>query len=135
MSYGFNDNKSKATMTKATYTGVNTEGAGWNVTSGTSYILDSFNLPGTGTYIITARLKFTGRSGGTRRIYLTANASADSWQNQCEGTGTDFISATIIHKCTNVNTNGTIYIKGFQNSGATLTVNISDVKYVRLYED
>lgn len=135
MSYGFNDDKSKAAMTKGTYTGVNTEGISVNVPNNSVTTLYGFNLPGPGTYIVTARLKFTGRSGGTRRMYMTSNMAAETWQNQCEGTGTDFISTTIIHKYAQGTPNYAIYLKAYQNSGATLTVSISDFKYVRLYED
>lgn len=135
MSYGFNNDKSKAAMIKGTYTGVNTEGVAHSVPNNTITNLNAIRLPGIGTYIVTARLRFTGRSGGTRRMYLTPNPDPQTWQNQCEGTGTDYVTTTIIHKCTTPWVDDVIHINAYQNSGATLTVYVSDVKYVRLYED
>ena len=134
MAHGFSDDKSKVNLTIAKYKGVG-DYSTYGLPHGVPALVKQIDLPGPGTYIIEARLRFSGRSGGTRRIYLTPNSSPNTWQGQCEGTGNDFINTVIIHRCTDVNLNGTVYLMGYQNSGATINVTDSDVKYIRLYED
>ena len=134
MAHGFSDDKSKVNLTKHAYRGFASAGS-IGLPSYMPTWVQQIELPGKGTYIIHARLKFLGKSGGVRRIYLTPLINAETWQNQCAGTGADYLSTTIIHKCNGTEDDSIIYLKAFQDSGATLTVTPSDFKYVRLYED
>lgn len=138
MAFGFNEDKTKATvitsdeyaqLCKVQFKSVASEGA-VQIENNVVETVQLFNLPGNGTYIISARLLFSGRAGGQRRIFLTTNESASTWQNQCDGTGNDYLSTSIIVKVTSATT---IFIRALQNSGQTCNVTPSDIAYVRLY--
>lgn len=138
MAYGFNSDKTKAGMVsqddlnklvRMDFQAVSTP-LGANVPNNQVTTIADVNLPGAGVYTVSARLTFSGSAGGQRRIIISTNESATTWQNQCDGTGNDYLSAMVQFKLTG---SGKVYIRALQNSGSTCQVTASDVSYKREY--
>ena len=137
MAYGFNEDKSKANMISqdeyASLARVQYKSVGGSVVlvqNNELTELTRFNLPGNGTYIIRVKYNFnnTGYPGGQRRLVVSSNANATTWDAQVQGTGNDYVSAVVIYKGS-----GTIYVKALQNCGAGCVCTPINVEYVRLY--
>ena len=137
MAYGFNEDKTKANMISqdeyASLARVDFKSVGGSVVAVQNNELTEltrFKLPGNGTYIIRVKYNFENTSypGGQRRLVVSPNANATTWDAQVQGTGNDYVSAVILYKGS-----GTIYVKALQNSGAACVCTPINVEYVRLY--
>lgn len=138
MAYGFNDDKTKAAMVsqddlsklvRMDFQTVSTP-LGQNVPNNQVTTIADIALPGAGVYTVSARLLFSGSAGGQRRIIISTNESATTWQNQCDGTGNDYLSAMVQFKLSG---SGKFYIRALQNSGSSCQVTASDVSWKREY--
>lgn len=137
MAHGFNEDKTKANMISqdeyqnlAKYTYQSVGGSVVAVQNNTVTDLLEITLPGPGAYFVQAKYNFNNTSypGGHRRLIISSNPNATSWDADVVGTGNDYVTATYLDY-----SSGKIYIRAFQNSGGAVVVTPVYVKYVRLY--
>lgn len=137
MAYGFNSDKTMANMisqdeyqnlAKVEYKSVG--GSVVLVQNNTLTDLTEISLPGSGIYIVRVKYNFnnTAYPSGHRRLIVSSNSTANTWDADVMGSGNDYVSATIIYRGS-----GKIYVKALQNSGGALVCTPMNVEYVRLY--